>query len=71
MATDTKRVERMYVEILLGISQNDSRLKPLSSDEVAQWSRMEKQIQEIRNMGGEFEIPNEIPAPYETTGVEG
>ena len=62
MATDKPRVERMYLEILLGISQKDSRLKPLSTKEVAQWSLIEQQVKDIRDKGGEFEIPNEIPS---------
>jgi hypothetical protein len=61
MTTDTPRIERMYLEILLGIDQKDSLLKPLTSAEVAQWGRLDKQVKEIQAMGGEFEIPNEIP----------
>lgn len=61
MTTDTPRIERMYLEILLGIDQKDSLLKPLSNEELAQWSRIDKQVKDIRAMGGEFEIPNEIP----------
>jgi hypothetical protein len=55
------RLERMYLEILLGISQNDSLLKPLSADEVAQWARLDAQVKEIRDNGGGFIIPNELP----------
>jgi hypothetical protein len=61
MSTDTPRIERMYLEILLGIDQKDSLLKPLSDAEKAQWGRITKQVKEIRAMGGEFEIPNEVP----------
>lgn len=61
MATTKPRYERMYLEILLGISQNDSLLKPLSSAELAQWSRIDAQVKEIRANGGEFDIPNELP----------
>ena len=61
MATSKPRVERMYLEILLGIGQNQSLLKPLSAKEMAQWSLIEQQVKEIRDKGGEFEIPNEIP----------
>jgi len=61
MATTKPRYERMYLEILLGISQNDSLLKPLSADELAQWGRIAKQVKEIRANGGEFDIPNELP----------
>lgn len=61
MATSKPRVERMYLEILLGINQNDSLLKPLSTKEVAQWALIEKQVKEIKAKGGECEIPNEIP----------
>jgi hypothetical protein len=61
MATSKPRVERMYLEILLGISQNESLLKPLSAKEVAQWSLIEQQVKEIKAKGGEFDIPNELP----------
>ena len=55
------RVERMYLEILLGMSQNKSLLQPLSDKEMAQWDLITKQVEEIRAKGGEFDIPNEIP----------
>ena len=55
------RVERMYLEILLGISQNKSLLQPLNDKEMAQWDLITKQVEEIRAKGGEFDIPNEIP----------
>jgi len=61
MTTDTPRIERMYLEILLGIDQKNSLLEPLSREEVAQWDRIATQVKEIQAMGGEFEIPNEIP----------
>ena len=61
MALDRPRVERMYVEILLGISQNKSLLKPLSAKEVAQWANLEKEIKAIRDNGGGFIIPSELP----------
>ena len=51
----------MYLEILLGISQNKSLLQPLNPKEVAQWDLITKQVEEIRAKGGEFDIPNEIP----------
>jgi hypothetical protein len=62
MATQKPRLERMYLEILLGISQNDSLLKPLSADEMAQWGRIAEQVKEIRAKGGQFDIPNELPS---------
>ena len=62
MALDRPRVERMYVEILLGISQNKSLLKPLSAKEVAQWANLEKEVKEIRANGGGFIIPSELPS---------
>jgi hypothetical protein len=62
MASTKPRVERMYLEILLGISQNKSLLQPLNAKEVAQWSLIEQQVKDIRDKGGEFEIPNEIPS---------
>ncbi len=56
------RVERMYLEILLGMSQNKSLLQPLSDKEMAQWDLITKQVEEIKAKGGEFDIPNEIPS---------
>jgi hypothetical protein len=61
MASSKPRIERMYLEILLGISQNKSLLQPLNPKEVAQWDLITKQVEEIRAKGGEFDIPNEIP----------
>lgn len=61
MANTRPRIERMLVEIDLGISQNDSALKPLSASEMAQWDRMAQQVAEIKAKGGEIEIPSETP----------
>jgi hypothetical protein len=61
MASTKPRIERMYLEILLGMSQNKSLLQPLSDKEMAQWDLITKQVEEIRAKGGEFDIPNEIP----------
>ena len=62
MAQSRPRLERMLVEISLGISQNDSVLKPLSAAELAQWDRMAKEVADIKAKGGEIEIPSEIPS---------
>lgn len=59
---DRPRIERMYVEILLGISQNESLLKPLSPKEVEQWATLDAQVKEIRAQGGGFIIPSELPS---------
>ena len=61
MAQSRSRLERMLVEISLGISQNDSVLKPLSAAELAQWDSMAREIADIKAKGGEVEIPSEIP----------
>mgnify|MGYP006283851407 FL=1 len=61
MAQSRPRLERMLVEISLGISQNDSVLKPLSAAELAQWDSMAREIADIKAKGGEVEIPSEIP----------
>ena len=61
MAITRPRLERMLVEISLGISQNDSALKPLSPVELAQWDRMAQEVADIKAKGGEVEIPSEIP----------
>ena len=62
MAQSRPRLERMLVEISLGISQNDSVLKPLSAAELAQWDSMAREIADIKAKGGEVEIPSEIPS---------
>ena len=62
MAQSRSRLERMLVEISLGISQNDSVLKPLSAAELAQWDSMAREIADIKAKGGEVEIPSEIPS---------
>jgi hypothetical protein len=51
----------MYLEILLGISQNESLLKPLSPKEMTQWASMVEDVKNIKAKGHDFYIPNEIP----------
>ena len=60
--SDTPRIERMYLEILLGISQNQSLLQPLTPKEMTQWASMVEDIKKIKAKGHDFYIPNEIPA---------
>ena len=54
-------IERMLVEIGLGISKEDSLLNPLSSEESETWDKLVLQVAEIKTNGGEIEIPSEIP----------
>jgi len=61
MTSDKTRIERMYLEILAGTSKENSMLNPLSDEESSQWDRLEEQIREIKESGGGFIIPNEIP----------
>ena len=61
MTVETRRLERMVVEIDLGFTQNESLLKPLSAEEVALWDRIAKNVADIKAKGGEINIPREIP----------
>ena len=61
MNNNKSRIERMLVEIGLGISKEDSLLNPLSSEESETWDKLVIQVAEIKANGGEIEIPSEIP----------
>ena len=61
MNNNKSRIERMLVEIGLGISKEDSLLNPLSSEESETWDKLVLQVAEIKTNGGEIEIPSEIP----------
>ena len=61
MNTNKSRIERMLVEIGLGISKEDSLLNPLSSEESETWDKLVLQVAEINANGGELQIPSELP----------
>jgi hypothetical protein len=61
MADSKSRIDRIYSEILNGLDKTQSRLKPLTPREVAQWDLIVQEIKDIKAMGGEVDIPHEVP----------
>ena len=58
---DTSVLERFSVEILLGISKEESKYAPLSAELSVAWDRMVGEIKEIRAKGFTVDIVSEIP----------
>jgi len=59
---DSSVIERLYVEIVLGISKNDSKFAPLSEAYSSIWDKIAVEVEEIKQMGGIIAIPSETPA---------
>jgi len=70
---DTSVLERLSVEILLGITKEKSKYAPLSAELSASWDRMVEEIKETHAMGYTVDIVSEIPDieipyhPYQVT----
>jgi hypothetical protein len=58
---ETNVLERLSVEILLGISKEESKYAPLSAELSASWDKMVEEIKEIKAMGYTLDIVSEIP----------
>ena len=58
---DTSVLERISVEILLGITKEKSMHAPLSAELSASWDRMVVESEEIKAKGGSIDIVHEIP----------
>ena len=58
---DTKVLERLSVEILLGIPKEESLHAPLTAELSAAWDRMAEEIKEIKAKGFTVDIVSEIP----------
>lgn len=58
---DTKVLERLSVEILLGIPKEESLHAPLTAELSAAWDRMAEEIKDIKAMGYTVDIVSEIP----------
>ena len=58
---DTSVIERLSVEILLGVTKEKSKYAPLSVDLSASWDRMVEELKEIKTMGYTVDIVSEIP----------
>lgn len=58
---DTKVLERLSVEVLIGIPKEESKYAPLTAELSASWDRMVEEIKEIKAMGYTVDIVSEIP----------
>jgi hypothetical protein len=58
---ETNVLERLSVEILLGITKEKSKYAPLTAELSASWDKMVVEIKEIKAMGYTVDIVSEIP----------
>lgn len=66
-SSDSSVLERLQVEILLGIPKEKSKYAPLTAELSATWDKMVEEIKEIQASGGTVDIVSEIPeieTPY-------
>ena len=60
-SSDSSVLERLQVEILLGIPKEKSKYAPLTAELSATWDKMVEEIKEIQASGGTVDIVSEIP----------
>ena len=60
-SSDSSVLERLQVEILLGIPKEKSKFAPLTAELEATWDQISKEAKEIEAMGGTIDIVSEIP----------
>ena len=58
---DTKVLERLSVEIVLGMGKEKSMHAPLTTELSAAWDKMVEEFKEIKAMGYTVDIVSEIP----------
>ena len=58
---DTKVLERLSVEIVLGMNKEKSKYAPLSAELSAAWDEMVEELKQIKAMGYTVDIVSEIP----------
>jgi len=58
---ETNVLERLSVEIVLGISKEKSQYAPLTAELSESWDRMVEELKEIHNKGYTVDIVSEIP----------
>ena len=58
---DTSILERISVEVVLGISKEQSKFAPLTAELDATWDKIAKEAKEIKDMGYTIDIVSEIP----------
>ncbi len=59
---DSSVLERLSVEITLGISKDASKYAPLTAELSASWDKMVEEIKQIKAMGYTIDIVSEIPS---------
>ena len=60
MMVPARDVEKMYTEIVLGLSKSQSTVN-MSTEADALWDQIEAEVRQMRADGKGFEIPSEIP----------
>ena len=58
---ETNIIERLSVEIVLGMSKEKSMHAPLTTELSAAWDEMVQEFKEIKAMGYTVDIVSEIP----------
>ncbi len=54
-------IERLYVEIILGIPKESSKYAPLTEAYELIWDKIDADVKELKKQGGTISIPSEIP----------
>ena len=57
---DSKSVERMYAEIVLGIDKSQSTVE-MDAELSGLWDQIAREVQQMKAEGKGFDIPSEIP----------
>ena len=57
---DSKSVERMYAEIVLGIDKSQSTVK-MDAELSGLWDQIAREVEQMKAEGKGFDIPSEIP----------
>jgi hypothetical protein len=59
---DSSVIERLYVEVVLGIPKTESKFAPLTEAYSLIWDNISRDVAEIKAKGGIIAIPNETPS---------
>ena len=57
---DSKSVERMYAEIVLGIDKSQSTVE-MDAELSGLWDQIAREVKQMKAAGKGFDIPSEIP----------
>ena len=58
---DSSVIERLYVEIVIGIPKTSSKFAPLTEAQDLIWDKIATEVEEMKAMGGIIGIPSETP----------